>query len=258
MSNSVAYYLDPALLTPQALAGTAQVIPNPAAPFWASLFQACNMLLAREVIDTTATTLNLTVMRTSLKVSGTMTGTLPNGTFEGQRKIITCDSAASTPAYTLTITTADATAGHVTAGSVQFDTAGQEIEYVWTTPPGGTAAWRAVRVVRCGSITVTMGTTVLTTNVLSAVYNLTVSGTQSSTGTKGIPNGQVAGEQIHVLCSTASSIPNGNIAITGTTQATGVAASSLAGVNATTVQAQFQWDQTNNWQNLSLTTATYS
>lgn len=258
MANSLTQYLDPNLLTPQAAAGTAQILSNQQASFWASLFQACNMVLGREIIDTTATTLNLTVMRTNLKISGTMTGTLPNGTFEGQRKIITVDSAATSPAFTLTITTADATTGHVTAASVLFDTAGQEIEYVWTTPSGGTAAWRAVRVVRAGVLAVVVGTTVLTTNVLSAVYALSVTGTVHSTTTKGIPNGQVAGEVIHITTPTAASIPLGDISITGTTVATGAAATSFAAINATSCEATFVWDPTASWQNVKLTTATFS
>lgn len=258
MANSISYYLDPNLLASSALSGKAQLIPDPSAAFWASLFQGTNMVLGREIIDTTGATLSLAVIRTNLKISGTMTATLPNGTFEGQRKIITVDSAASTPAFTLTITTADATSGHVTNAAPVFWQSGQEAEYVWTTPSGGTAAWRAVRIVRAGSRAVTVGTTVLTGDVMTAVYNLSVSGTVHSTGTMAIPNGQVAGEVIHLLTSSAASIPVGDIAITGTTVATGVAATSFAGINATTCEGTFVWDPTNSWQNIKLTTATFS
>lgn len=258
MANALLQYLDPNLLTPQAAVGTAQVITNQQAAFWAKLFTTANAMFGGQTIDTTATTVDLTVLRTRLVISGTMALTLANGTFEGQRKIFTVDSAASSPVLTLTITTADATVGHVTAALVDFDTAGQEIEYVWTTPAGGTAAWRAVRVVRAGSILVTVGTTVLTNKVMSAIYNLSVTGTVSSTLTKAIPNGQVAGEQIHVGCSVAATIPSGTINIAGTTIATLVAATALSSISATSAQATFQWDPTNNWQNLSVTTATYS
>lgn len=258
MANSLTQYLDPALLTQAAASGKASIIPDPSSAFWASLFQSANMLLGREIIDTTASTLNLTVMRTNLKISGTMTATLPNGTFEGQRKIITVDSAAASPALTLTVTTADATTGHVTTAAPVFNTAGQEIEYVWTTPSGGTAAWRAVRVVRAGSLPVTVGTTVLTGQVMVAVYALSVTGSVSSTSTMAIPNGQVAGEVIHLVTPTANSIPSGSIAITGTTVATGVGATSFAGINATSCEGTFVWDPTNSWQNIKLTTATFS
>lgn len=258
MANSLSQYLDPNLLTPQAVAGTAQVPTNQQAAFWASLFQACNMLLGREIIDTTSSTINLSVLRTNLKISGTMAVTLPNGTFEGQRKIITVDSAASTPALTLTITTADATAGHVTNAAPVFWAAGQEAEYVWTTPSGGTAAWRCVRTVRAGTRAVVVGTTVLTGDVMTLIYALSVTGTVSSTGTMAIPNGQVAGEQIHLTTPTAASIPVGNINITGTTVATGAAATNFAGINATTCEGTFVWDPAASWQNTKLTTATYS
>jgi hypothetical protein len=258
MANSLTQYLDPNLLTPAAAAGTAQVAANQQAGFWASLFQACNMVLGREIIDTTASTVNLTVIRTSLKISGTMAVTLPNGTFEGQRKIFTVDSAAATPALTLTITTADATTGHVTNAAPIFWVAGQEAEYVWTTPSGGTAAWRAVRIVRAGSRPTVVGTTVLTGDVMTAIYALSVTGTVHSLTTMGIPNGQVAGEVIHLVTPTAATIPLGDIAMTGTTVATGAAATSFAGINATSCEGSFLWDPINSWQNIKLTTATFS
>ncbi len=213
MANSLAQYLDPNLLTPQAAAGTAAILTNQQATFWASLFQACNMLLGREIVDTTAAVLNLTVVRTSFKISGTMTATLPNGTFEGQRKIITVDSAASTPAMTLTVTTPDATTGYVCAGTFFMDTAGQEIEFQWTTPSGGTAAWRAIRVKRAGGVAdnVVVGTTVLTGKNMWLRYNCSVTATVTSTGANALPNGSAVGEQIWITNTTAASTPVGSI-----------------------------------------------
>ena len=109
-----------------------------------------------------------------------------------------------------------------------------------------------------GNTAVFVGTTVLTGFNMNQVYALSVTGTVTSTGTKAIPAGCVPGEQIHVLTPTAASTPSGTINIAGTTVATGAAATALSGINATSVQAQFAWDPTNSWQNLSVTTATYS
>jgi hypothetical protein len=261
MANTKNYFVDPNATLPSNATGKTLLTMDPANAIWngsSSLLAAINYHLGVEKVDTTATTLAVDVYRTRLVVSGAMTCTLPNGLVEGQKKLVICESAASTPAMVMTITTADTTTGYVTAAGVQFDTAGQAVEYMWTTPPGGSAAWRAVRVWRAGSCAVTVGTTVLTNNVLSQIYALSVTGTVSSTTTKGIPNGQVAGEVIHIVTPTAASIPVGNISITGTTVATGVAATSFAGINATTCEGTFVWDPTNSWQNVKLTTATFS
>lgn len=261
MSNTKTYFIDPNAASPQALSGKGLLVVDPTNALWSgsnSIPAGANYHLGSEVIDTTASTIAVDVYRTRLKVSGTMTCTLPNGLYEGQKKLVICESGASTPAMTMTVTTADSTTGYVTSGTVFYDTPGQGIEYIWTTPPGGTAAWRAHRVWRAGQLAVVVGTTVLTGMVLHQIYALSVTGTVSSTTTKGIPNGQVAGEQIHIVTPTAASIPVGNISITGTTVATGVAATSLAGINATTCEATFVWDPTNSWQCLKLTTATFS
>lgn len=258
MSNNLNYYIDPATFTPAAIAGKAALLPDWTNPVWANLFAGLNYYLGMENLDTTAASCSVAVYRSRLVVSGTMAFTLPNGVSEGQRKLIICESAASTPVCTLTVTTPDTTTGYAASSTVVFDTPGQAIEYIWTTPPGGTSAWRVKQVWRAGVKAVVVGTTVLTGCVLYNVYALSVTGTVSSTTTKGIPNGQCAGEQIHITTPTASTIPVGNISIAGTTIATGAAATSLAAINATTVQASFMWDPTANWQNLSLTTATYS
>lgn len=262
MANTKGYYLDPATLTQQAIAGKAQLIPDQTASMWGSatgIFAGLNYKHGWEKIDTTASNIDLTVYRSKLVVSGTMALTLPNGLFDGQEKLIICESAASTPACTLTVTTPETQAGFVTTAAVQFDTPGQAILYQWTISvavPAG--AWRALRVWRAGTLSVVVGTTVLTTNVLTYNYALSVTGTVSSTTTKGIPNGQTPGERIHITTPTAASIPVGNIAITGTTVATGAAATSFAAINATTAEGSFVWDPTNSWQCEKLTTATFS
>lgn len=265
MANTLTYFLDPATLTQQAIAGKAQLIPDQTASMWGQgagngIFNGLNYMHGFEKIDTTASTISLAVYRTKLVVSGTMAVTLPNGLFDGQKKLIRCESAASTPVLTLTITTAETQAGYVTAPSVQFDTAGQAVEYEWTSSvASATGAWRAIRVWRAGSLSVVVGTTVLTTNVLTQCYQLSVTSTVASTsGGKGIPNGQVSGEVIHISTPTAASIPSGSISVAGTTIATAAAATTLGGVNATTAQASFIWDTTNSWQCTALTTATFS
>lgn len=212
MANVISQYLDPNLLTPQAAAGTAQILSNQQAAFWAQLFTAANNGMGVETLDTTAANLTPGVGRTDLKVSGTMAFTLPNGTAEGQVKIVECISAASTPACTLTVTTPDATTGFVCAGAFFFDTVGQRITFKWMTT-GGTAAWRAIDIKRAGGAAdnVVIGTTVLTNMNMWLRYNCSVTSTVSSTGTKALPNGSAVGEQIWIACSTAASIPAGSI-----------------------------------------------
>lgn len=145
---------------------------------------------------------------TELTVSGTKAYTLAAPTVAGQRKRITCVSAASTPLGVLTITGPDDTAGFVCATVFTFDAVGQAIELVATTA----LKWRAVRVQRSGTRAVVVGTTVLTGLNLSAVYSLAVTGTVVSATTKGIPNGSAVGERCNVVCDTAASIPVGSIA----------------------------------------------
>lgn len=64
MANALTYFADPALLTQQAISGKAQLIPDPAAAFWASLFKGLNYNHGFEVVDTTATALSTAVYRT--------------------------------------------------------------------------------------------------------------------------------------------------------------------------------------------------
>lgn len=243
MANVVTVGLDPNLLTQQAVAGSAQLASNPAAPFWAALFTAANNAGAGlEVLDTTATTLSLFTSRTDLKVSGTMAFTLPNGTVEGQTKTVRCVSAASTPAATLTITTPDATVGFACQSTFFFDTVGQQATFQWTTT-AGTSAWRCIDVKRAGGTAnnVVVGTTVLSQNPLWAGFYCSVTGTVSSTTTKGIPNGSVAGEMIQVTCSTAASIPSGTISITALTLL-GAASTTLGTFGATTNLMTLRWN----------------
>lgn len=191
---------------------------------------------------------------TRLAVSGTMAFTLANGSVAGQRKRIVCESAASTPAGTVTITTPDDTAGHVCAGSFVFDTAGQAIELVWTG-----SKWRCVRVERAGTSGangVVVGTTSLVGKNLWINYCLSVTGTVSSTGNNALPNGSAKGERVVVNVTTAASIPSGSVNGTFRTIA-GANATAAGGLDATADTFVAEWDGT-RWQVLYSTGVTFS
>lgn len=184
--------------------------------------------------------LDLAKIVTELTVSGTKAYTLAAPTVAGQRKIIRCVSAASSPIGTVTISSPDDTAGFVLPAAIVFDDVGQEIELQATAA----LKWRCTRKKRSGGAVdgVVVGTTVLTGIVMRAIYYLSVTGTVTSTTTKGIPDGQVAGEVIRVSVSTAS-LASGTIAITGVTSA-GAAATTLGTATATTHFALLMWTGT--------------
>jgi hypothetical protein len=120
--------------------------------------------------------------------------------------------------------------------------------------------WRHIRKVRAVSnstgLPVVVGTTVLTGYDMELVYNLSVTGTVSSTGNKSIPAPVLPGEVCFVRTGTAASTPNGTQNIAGWTKAE-VAATALSGINATTCTGQFVGGQ-DGWHNVNVTTATYS
>lgn len=147
---------------------------------------------------------------TELTVSGTKAYTLAAPTVAGQRKRIVCVSAAATPLGTVTISSPDDTAGFVCATTFTFTDVGQAIELMATSG----LKWRCVRVQRAGGAAdnVVVGTTVLTGLSLYLRYCLSITGTVSSTGTKGLPNGSAVGERCIVTNTTAASTPIGNIA----------------------------------------------
>lgn len=148
---------------------------------------------------------NLTNLRTTLAVDGTDAFTLAAPTRTGQRKIITCVSAANTPAGTLTITSPDDTAGFVCRATFFFDVPGQEIELVATAG----LKWRNVAIKRAGGAVdnVVVGTTAIT-NKMWQSYNLSVTGTVNST----LPNGTCVGERITINNTTAALSPIGGLA----------------------------------------------
>jgi hypothetical protein len=153
---------------------------------------------------------SLTHYATELTVSGSKAYTLAAPTVAGQRKKITCVSAASIPVGTLTITSPDDTAGFVCPAVFVFNTVGQEIELIATSE----LLWRCVGKKRAGVLTVTAGTTVLTGYSLMGTYAVAVDGTDAGTGTGGMPDGCVVGERTSIVCSLADNIPVGSL--TGT------------------------------------------
>lgn len=185
--------------------------------------------------------LTLGVYATELTISGTVAYTLAAPTFAGQRKKITCISAASTPLGTVTISSPETLAGFVCASAFVFTTAGQSIELMATSG----LKWRATRVHRQGERLATVGTTVLTGFNMEH-FNLSVTGTVSSTTTKGIPDGSAPGEILMVGCSTAASTPSGTISLTALTTL-GAAGTTLGTFNATSCYASLMWNGT-GWQ----------
>ena len=182
--------------------------------------------------------LDVTKYITELTVSGTKAYTLAAPTTAGQRKRIVCISAASTPLGTVTISSPETATGLACSSTFTFTDVGQAIDLVASNAT--TPLWRCVRVQRAGVQAVVVGTTVLTGLNLAANYALSVTGTVSSTTTKGIPNGSSPGEWIIVSNPTAASTPIGNI--TGTyLSILGVAATDLQAIGATTDTATLMW-----------------
>lgn len=255
MANTTTQYLDPAMFSNAAIAGRAELPADPLSTFYSKVIPSINQLTgaSSELLDTTATTLSLAVGLSSLSVSGTMAFTLPDGTYAGQRHTVTCTVAASTPAATLTVATPETAAPFICASTFFFDTVGQSVTFSWT----GTK-WRATSVTRTGGVAdgVVIGTTVISTKNLWRNYYCSVTGTVSSTTTKGIPNGSAIGEACTVRVSTAATIPSGTISLTGLTNA-GAAATTLGTMAATTNYADLRWNGS-AWEVIGNTTLVMS
>lgn len=153
--------------------------------------------------------LSLTRETTELTIAATLAFTLAAPTYVGQKKRIKCVAATSTPAGTVTLTSPDATAGYVCAGSFFFDTVGQEVQLEATSA----LAWRATAVKRVGGVAdnVVIGTTVLTGKNMWKKYNCSVTGTVTSTTTMALPNGSAIGERIMIANTTAALTPIGTL-----------------------------------------------
>lgn len=165
-----------------------------------------------------------------LSVSGTKAYTLADGNVGHELEIV-CVAAASTPLGTLTI----ATCFNSESTTHVFTAVGQRLLLVMTA-----TGWHVVNKSRAGSLTVVVGTDVLTGYDMVETYNLSITDTVTSTTTKGLPNGQVPGEFMAVRCTTAAGTPAGNIDGNFLTLA-GAAATHLA-VNNTGDYAIFRWD----------------
>lgn len=187
-----------------------------------------------EVVTSGALNLNKPIHEIS--VTGTQAYTLAAGTTTGQRKMIVCTVAASTPVGTLTITSPDDTAGLVCPTTFVFTTVGQAVWLVWTG-----SKWRCTRTQRAGTVIPVIGTTALTGRNLHQLYSVSVTGTVSSTGANALPNGAYPGDRCIVGCSTAASTPVGNINFTGLTLAN-VAATDLQAIGATTDTVSLEWN----------------
>lgn len=181
--------------------------------------------------------LDLAKYSTELTISGTKAYTLAAPTVAGQRKRIACVSAASTPLGTVTISSPDDTVGFVCPSAPIFTAVGQTLELIATSA----LKWRVQAVRRAGVQILVIGTTVTTGMVLAANYSCSVTGTVSSTTTKSLPDGLVGGDFCVVSCSTAASIPVGNINFTGLTLAN-VAATDLQAIGATTDTVTLHWN----------------
>ena len=172
-----------------------------------------------------------TAGRVNLSVDGTKAYTLADGVV-GHEIDLFCVAGTNTPRGTVTIATVYGSqpTTHV------FTNQGQRLKLRMTA-----TGWAVVGKVRAGTFPVVVGTTVLTGVDLVAIYDLSVTGTVSSTTTKAIPDAQLDGEQIEVRCSTAASTPAGSIGFTGKSLAA-AAHTSAGAIDATTDYFVARWN----------------
>lgn len=176
--------------------------------------------------------LSLAAETTLLEVDGTDAFTLAAATTVGHRKVIECITAANTPLGTVTL--ADAFGSEPTTHV--FTAVGQRLVLEWRS-----TGWKVVGKTRVGDQAVVVGTTVLTGYDMARRYNLSVTGTVTSTTTKKIPDGLVPGEQIDVQVTTAATCPSGSIDITAVTL-DNAAATTLNTIDGTTSHyARLTW-----------------
>ncbi len=231
-------YADSAQTTVVAVGGT-RISPTSAA-FQAILaakideiIVAATGIKASETKTSGALSVDPALPYSNVSVTSTVAFTLADGTIEGQVKEIECTVAATTPLGTLTIATpfTSQSAVHV------FTAVGQKMTLV--------AGWKMISKTRAGSQAVVVGTTVLTGYDMCYNYALSVTGTVSSTSTKGIPAGTVPGETIHINTPTVASSATGNIAITAVNAETNAACTSYANIGnggTTASKLTLVWD----------------
>lgn len=149
---------------------------------------------------------DLAKQKSYLAFTGTKAFTLPDGTFTGQTHEFECTSAGSTPIGTLTITTP---AGTESATHI-FAVAGQYAKFEWN----GTG-WHMVAKRRAGHRTLVIGTTLTAGMDMEYTYDLSVTGSVTSTTTMALPDGTVPGEKCHLDVTTAASSAAGTLGFTG-------------------------------------------
>lgn len=132
---------------------------------------------------------------THLTVSGPVAYTMGDGQFYGQRKRITCVSAASTPLGTVTIS--DVYASERSAWV--FTTAGQWAEWEWTS-----TGWKIVDVGQYGSEVLTTGQTA---NPLCLVHKVAIADTVDFLQ----PVAEFAGQRSIWLATANSGTPVGTV-----------------------------------------------
>ncbi len=214
---------------------------------------AATGIKAMELKTSGALSISTALPYSHVSVTSTVAFTLADGTIEGQVKEVECTVAASSPLGTLTIATpfTGQSTTHV------FTAVGQRLTLVWRA-----LGWKVIAKQRAGRQTVVCGTTELAGYDMAAAYDITVDGTKHSTGTKGIPAGQVGGERIHLDVITAANTATGDIDITAKSTV-GVACTNWGSTGtslgsagtATTAVLSGYWDGT-AWQAEVVTTAT--
>lgn len=232
-------YIDPTTVSDANMSGKLPGLSVSLAAIVAGLNSAVPSGVA---LSTTAAVIDITAAVTELTVAGAMTGTLPNGTFVGQRVRIRCVAASASPSYVLTVTTPETLSGFACASTFGFTFAGQEVVFEWAS----TSKWRAVSVQRAGYLLTTIGTTVLTNLNLYAFYGQSITNTVASTsGGKGMPNGSAVGELMYLGCAAVSGTPVGTITLNAY-KLDGTAGTTLTVNGATTPvnTSSWRWDGT--------------
>lgn len=196
--------------------------------------------------------LSLNTYLTELTVSGTLAFTLAAPTFAGQKKLIRCVSAASTPLGTVTISAPETLAGLVLPSTVTFTAVGQEIEL----EASSALKWRCRRAKRAGVQILVVGTTATAGLVLAHNYSMSVTGTVSSTGANALQNGLYPGDACIITCSTAASIPSGAIDFVGITLAN-AAVTHIQTITGTAVTTTLNWNGV-AWLPTATTTLTFA
>lgn len=246
--------IDTGIFTQQATSGKAALVADPANAFVTQVITNLNNIstdldtasipaTTGSIETITSGAASITIPRTNLSTTGTVAYTLADGVTVGMVKTFECTVAATSPKGTLTIATplSGEPATHV------FNATSQLLELIWQT--GG---WHIIRKRRAGKTIAVVGATALTGFDLNTQYDLSITGTVTSTSTMALPDPTVGDEGISIIitCSTAATCPAGTL--DGTYSTTGNANATHLAVNATTDTANFT-AFTGRWHALLLT-----